>query len=114
MRRAAMLLVIAISIGCLAGCGGDKKPEYMSDTAYRAGQKAVEITEQYLDMDITAKEAYNQLEEVYTRLDEQDTDEISDLSVTSNILSIQIELISDPDDTEVTERLEKLKKTLKG
>ena len=113
MKRSIALLLALVML-CLVGCGGDKKPENMSDTAYRAGQKAVEITEQYLNMDITAREAYDQLEDVGDRLDAQKTDETKDLLVSINITSIQIELIWEPDDAKVTECLEELKKTLKG
>ena len=113
-RTVFMILVIGCIIACLPGCGGDKKPENMSDIAYRAGQKAVEITEQYLNMDITAEEAYDQLEDVHDRLDAQKTDELGDLTVSIYINSIQIELLLYPDDTEVAQCLKKLKNTLKG
>lgn len=113
-RTVFMILVIGCIIACLPGCGGDKKPENMSDTAYRAGQKAVEITEQYLNMDITAEEAHDQLEDVYNRLDAQKTDELGDLAVSIDIVGIQIKLLPYPDDAEVAQCLEELKNMLKG
>ena len=115
MRKASiMLLAVALTALCLSGCGADSKPQYMSDTGYRMGQKAVEITEQYLNLEIDADEAHAQLGDVYDRLESQETSEIQDNSVKSVILSLQAHLLSGADDSVIDETLERLKDILKG
>ena len=91
MKKRGILCIAALfALTLLVGC--DSKPSGMSDTAYRAGNKAVEIAESYLNMDISQKEAYDQLDEVYDRLGDSEDESISDLSVRIEINTLQIHL----------------------
>lgn len=93
MKKRGFLCIAALfTVLLLVGC--DSKPSDMSDTAYRAGNKAVEIAESYLNMDISQKEAYDQLDEVYDRLGDSEDESISDLSVRIEINTLQIHLLS--------------------
>ena len=93
MKKRGILCIAALfTVLLLVGC--DSKPSDMSDTAYRAGNKAVEIAESYLNMDISQEEAYDQLDEVYARMDAVDdsTESTHDMRVKTAILGLQLDL----------------------
>lgn len=56
----ALCLVIT-----LAGCG---KPSNVSEDTYNLGLKAVNVTEQFLEADLTADEAKDKLDEINNRI----------------------------------------------
>ena len=93
MKKRGFLCIVALfTVLLLVGC--NSKPSDMSDTAYRAGNKAVEIAESYLNMDISQDDAYDQLGEVYDRMDAVDdsTESTHDLRVKIAILGLQLDL----------------------
>lgn len=54
-------LIIAFSL-ILAGCGAShKKPNYLTDQQYEAALKVVETFDKYLDSDLTAEEASEEI-----------------------------------------------------
>lgn len=118
MKKRGILCIAALfTVLLLVGC--DSKPSDMSDTAYRAGNKAVEIAESYLNMDISQKEAYEQMDEVYDRLGDPEDESVSDLGVRIAINSLEIHLLSSSGSTraideKVEEDLAHLKDLLKN
>lgn len=116
-RTVSVILVISCIIACLAGCGGGK-PKDMNDTAYRCGKKVVEITEQYLNMDVDRDEAYEEIKVAYDRADADSAFEIVDFNVVDfnvglAISSIRTGLMSNATpDLEIEEDLRDLKKQL--
>ena len=116
-KRGILCIVLLTVILLITSC--DSKPSDMNDTVYHAGLKAVEITEDYLNMDITADAAYAQLDAVYDRMGKSDDESISDLGVRIAINSLAVDMLSynynSPQyvDEKVKEDLEDLKKLLK-
>lgn len=93
MKKSRILCVALLAVVVLlSGC--DDKPSDISDTAYRAGNKAVSIVEQYLNMDITQAEAYQQLDSVLDRMDAVDDSKTNahDMRISSAIMSLQSDL----------------------
>lgn len=60
------VLIFFLSISfLLSGCGG--KPSNISDEHYQYGKKAIEIIDSYLDYEIDADEAYQQMKNLSAR-----------------------------------------------
>lgn len=88
-----MKKIISILICCciflLVGC--TNKPDGMSDTGYKACVKAIEIIDDFLNMDISSEEASEKLEDVENRLPKDCKDD--DLSVSIYISSAQWKML---------------------
>ena len=52
----------------LTACGGGK-PKDMDQQTYELGKRAVEITQSWLNAEVSASEAGQKLDEIYDRLD---------------------------------------------
>lgn len=71
-RILAGILILSIALSL---CACSTKPEGVSDTAYKLGQKAVEVADDYLNIKITKTEACDRLEEIVERINAADSDE---------------------------------------
>ena len=117
-KMLACLLALCVVLSAVSGCGREKKPKDMNDTAYRCGKKVVEITEQYLNMDVDRDEAYEEIKAAYDRADADAAFEIVDFNVVSfnvglALSSIKTDLLSTSTaDLEIEEDLRELKKQL--
>ena len=67
-RLLALALALLLPLS-FASCE-EKKPKDISDQHYSYGKKALEITDRYLDFEITAFEAVDELEALIAREDE--------------------------------------------
>ena len=63
-KRIIAAILAALSAVTLTAC----KPSGMSQSTYDLGLKALKIEKQYLDMDISEKEATNQIGRIFDRL----------------------------------------------
>lgn len=88
MKR-LILVIISCCILLLVGCSN--KPDSMSDTGYKACVKAIEIIDDFLNMDISSEEASEKLEDVENRLPKDCKDD--DLSVSIYISSAQWKML---------------------
>lgn len=70
MAKKLISLIIICCILIFAGCGSNvgTKPDNVSSIHYTAGTKAIEIIDDFLDMNITSEEAQTKLKEVEGRL----------------------------------------------
>lgn len=66
VRMLALALVIVIAASSI-GCGEPKRPEYISDSLFQYGSKAIEIIDDYLDRKISQKEAKDELQKIEVR-----------------------------------------------
>lgn len=111
MRKILIALCLAL---CLTGCG---KPANVSEDVYNLGLKAVDVTEQFLSADLTADEAKEKLDEIKSRIVEDDAYS-NDLLVGTEIelIAYSIGFIdgnpTEDDIKEVKERLDDLKEDL--
>lgn len=64
-------LVIALLLCTLttSACGSGK-PRYMDSQTYELAKRAVETMQDYLNTELSAKEAYNKMDSIYNRLSE--------------------------------------------
>jgi hypothetical protein len=91
LRKGAVVMAL---MACLIGCGG--KPSGMDDNTYKLGCKALEIMDDYNSMEISKDDAYDQLGDIYDRLDSREYDEdqqsesIQNDSIRSSVLGFQI------------------------
>lgn len=86
MKKLAVVIMCVLLL--LVGC--TSKPDGMSDTAYKACIKSIEIIDDFLDMNISSKEAYNKLKDVENRLPKDGKD---DLGVSIYISSVEWNLL---------------------
>lgn len=93
MRKFVAIVLTMITCLSLIGCGG--VPDGMSKSAYEIGVKALKITDQYINADISASEAHAKLSDLSDRIDSlPNSDEnIKDTRVGLYIESISYELI---------------------
>lgn len=88
------LLIILIAALMLAAC----KPSDIDDEYYKYGMKALEIVDSYLDFEINANEAYEQMNELFGREETLPDNEIGNdnflknLDVKSAVFNINIDL----------------------
>ena len=93
MKRSIAVILTLVMCLSLIGCGG--VPAGMSKSAYEIGVKALKITDQYIDADISADEAHAKLSDLSDRIDSlpYSTENIKDRMVGIYIDSISYELI---------------------
>lgn len=96
-------------IATLCACNLSK-PEDMSDEAYNAGLKVVEITDKYLDSEITREEAYEQINEIAESLPSDDIMSIESKLVGSLTKSIALQLDLEEDDSTILDSRNKIAK----
>lgn len=63
--KSVLLILLAVFTTVVTSCGG--KPSTISDEHYQYGKKAIEIIDSYLDYDIDADAAHQQLEKLTER-----------------------------------------------
>ena len=88
----AVSLCLAFLIGCGTVSG-------LSEGYVNAAEKAIEIGEQYLSMELSADEAYDQISEIQERLENMEpyddsADEIEDAYRKGSSVSLSIDLLS--------------------
>ena len=81
------LSVIFLSIILiLTSCGG--KPNNVSESAYNAGIRAIEIADDYLDYKISSEEAGKLIEEIENRKPFNTEEYIGDLDISLNLTTL--------------------------
>ena len=98
-----LLFIIVLSINCLVGCSSRK----ISDEVYDECKRAVNVTEDYLNFDISLDDA----KERFNRIDCNEKN-IDDAVVCSNISLLNIQLSSarcKKNDSEIKDTLKELK-----
>lgn len=66
MKKVLSILLIILILGCFVGC--ESIPEGMPEHTYKIGVKALEVTDKYLDLEISREEAEEEMEELYERI----------------------------------------------
>lgn len=66
-KRVRVVLMIVVIAFLLTACRSTGKPDNVSDPAYNAGLRAIQIADNYLDYKITREEAKEQMDEIYSR-----------------------------------------------
>ena len=97
MKKTFMVCLIILLI--LTGCAKDNlKP--CSEAHYKYGQKALEITDQYLNYDINSEEAYELIDKLYSSEDElpettiEDRTHSANFRIESDVYSIHSRMLS--------------------
>ena len=62
-KRVRVVLMIVVIAFLLTACRSTGKPDNVSDPAYNAGLRAIQIADNYLDYKITREEAKEQMDE---------------------------------------------------
>lgn len=113
MKKRIAIVATACPLLLFTTACGSKIPKGMSEQTYNAGMQALEIEESYLNGEITANEAYKQLDIVYDLIDTfefDDTDESTKNHIVAvYILSFSLDLLGEAD---ATDAHDKLKETL--
>lgn len=111
-------VILMLCVSLLTGCQNNSQTK-------KAAKKAIEILDGYLNMDISASDAHDQLDELYDRVKAMPDDNNGDCRksfVATYILSAQISLTSleysylintDTNDDDIIEVRDKLKKGCK-
>lgn len=73
-----LLSITTLLLGCNGGASGSTKPDNVSDQHYRYALKAIEIADGYLDYELSAVEAYYQIESLVSREEELPDSEFGD------------------------------------
>lgn len=82
MKKTIILLCVLLL--CFSLCGCQKEENNISEQHYQYGAKAIEIADQYIDYKLTAAEAYEQLEDLYHRVEELPETEFEDEAYLNN------------------------------
>lgn len=80
-----LTIILAISI---TACSREPvKNQYVSDDAFKQGKIALEVIDDFLQHNLDAKEAEEQLDAIYRKLDliENNVDYFNDVSIKSNV-----------------------------
>ena len=103
-KKIFSIILLAMLIFAVAGCG-ENTPDGVSEQAYAAGTKALEITDSYLNYEITRDDAQKQLEEISDRLiEEAKTSSFEkDSNVETCVTIISLELSLNDSDKEIKE-----------
>lgn len=92
MKKALSICVLLALIFILPACSGGK-PDDVSDSAYNAGKKAIEVTDEYLNYEISSEEAAKLIKDINSRkpcnTDEYTGDLIISIDLSSLETSIQ-------------------------
>ncbi len=94
MKKVISILLIIVMFASFVGC--DSIPEGMPEHTYKIGVKALEVTDKYLDLEISREEAEKEMDELYERISDyydMSQDEKT-LGVDLYIGSIHLELVS--------------------
>ena len=104
----AILTFISLSLILMLSACNFSKPVDMSDQAYTAGVKVLEITDNYLDFEISREEAHEQISELSERFSTDDTDTIDSTLVDTYLSSLSLKLQIKSDDSEILDTRNKL------
>lgn len=66
-KRVQIILMVVMLAFLLTACKNTGKPDNVSDSAYNAGLRAIQIADDYLDYKITREEAVRQIGEISDR-----------------------------------------------
>lgn len=89
MKKVLSLTLVFALLLCLCGCGSSKK--YLREDSYAIGLEALQITDEFLNREIEASEAKQQLEKMKTKAESLtfSADEESEESF-NNIMTLDI------------------------
>jgi hypothetical protein len=73
MKHLRKIMMLMLTVVFIAGCSG--KPKDMDQNTYDLGCKALEIMDSCNQMKISKDDAYDQLSEIYDRLESREFDE---------------------------------------
>lgn len=81
------ILTIILTISITACSREPVKNQYVSDDAFKQGKIALEVIDDFLQHNLDAKEAEEQLDAIYRKLDliENNVDYFNDVSIKSNV-----------------------------
>ena len=91
MKRILVIILALCSI-LLSACSGSSNkwmPDVASEETIKYGEKALEVIEQYLNLDLDADEVDNEIEELHRRLRHIDLEEDSDKYNKADIVIIE-------------------------
>lgn len=104
-KKIFSIILLSMFIFVIAGCGENNIPDWISKQAYTAGTKALEITDSYLNYEITKDDAQKQLEEISDRLiEEVKTSSFEkDSNVETCVTTISLKMFNDKSDSDIRE-----------
>lgn len=104
-KKIFSIILLAMFIFVIAGCGENNIPDGISEQAYTAGTKALEITDSYLNYEIAKDDAQKQLEEISDRLiEEVKTSSFEkDSNVETCVTTISLKMFNDKSDSDIRE-----------
>ena len=103
MKQVLSIFLIILTLTSFVGC--NSIPEGMPEYTYKIGTKALEITDQYLDLEISKDEAKKEINELSDRLYEysKTTDDTHTLYVSISINKIESGFMIYGDETDIIE-----------
>lgn len=94
-----IILVILVSFFILVGC----RPKNVRDIVYKGGLKTLEVIDSYLDYEIEADKAYDELVNISDRLNEIQNLSSNEVIITVNISILRADMLFKKIDT-ISER----------
>lgn len=112
-RKMFAVILLTMFVFCLASCEIDNIPSGINKQVYAAGNKALEITDSYLNYEVSKAEAQKQIEEISDRLQASTINLEKDKFIEScvNLISIQLSA-KDCSDFKIKESRNSLAKVL--
>lgn len=89
----ALAMLLLVSSLLMTGC--NKGLDNVSEDAKYLGQRALTITDKYLDYEISNSTADDELDGIYSRLDNLDSDLTGDFMIKLDVSGIQSALLSE-------------------
>ena len=89
----ALAMLLLTSLLLMTGC--NKGLDNVSEDAKYLGQRALTITDKYLDYEISNSTAYDELDEIYSRLDNLDSDLTGDFMIKLDVFDIELALLGE-------------------
>ena len=109
MRRFSYIILISFILSmCFSGC----KPSNMSQTSYAGAKIAIEAAEQYLDMELSARDAFEKIDTVSSRVDAIENTDTGDIYVGLYLTTLKYAIQREESDASIQSEIDNLKNAI--